>query len=333
MILSAGLVVLARRSRARRGGEMATTNPLAPDPRGLTTKGWITTGIAIAIVFIAYVLVAIFYNAEGGITVDGPGQAVGSGELMVSVEPLSMDAVGDNATIRLVFEVQDGTLMSADGRLAKSIRATISSPDGSQEYKFPVGTLLGRAEAVIGTNGEAATYPFDRHDAALALIIDTYERASDGTLTSLGGVSFDTRATGGVNGWDVDVVLPDTVSDAAFIGLEFHRAFSTQVFAVVMIALGLILASLALFVGILVATNRRRMEVALLPWTAGLLFALPLLRTYLPNSPPIGASIDIYVYLWVMAMAISASVLVIITWASPKRAELAVQAQGTPNAP
>jgi len=43
-----------------------------------------------------------------------------------------------------------------------------------------------------------------------------------------------------------------------------------------------------------------------------LLFALPLLRSYLPNSPPIGAAIDIYIYLWVIIMAMLAAVLIII---------------------
>ena len=56
-------------------------------------------------------------------------------------------------------------------------------------------------------------------------------------------------------------------------------------------------------------TRRRAAEVGLLSWTAALLFALPLLRTYMPNSPPIGASIDVYVYLWVMVAAVAAAVL------------------------
>ena len=49
-------------------------------------------------------------------------------------------------------------------------------------------------------------------------------------------------------------------------------------------------------------------------WTAALLFALPALRTFMPNSPPIGAAIDIYVYLWVMAGAIAAAVVMIVSW-------------------
>lgn len=311
---------------------MSAPSPLTPVPRSLSVRGWISVGVVISLVVVAYVLVARFYNVEGGINVAGSNEPVGSASLMVTIEPLSMDALGDNATIRLVFDAQDQSILSSDGRLSKNVRVSVSSPDGSQEFKFPIGTLLGRAEAIIGTDGEAAQYPFDTHQAALAIVIDTYERESDGTFTSLGGVTFDTRATGGVNGWDTQITLPDSVSDGALIGFSFQRAFSTQIFALLMISLGLVLAALALFVGILVATNRRRMEVALLPWTASLLFALPLLRTYLPNSPPIGAAIDIYVYLWVIAMAISAAVLVIYSWMNPKRAELEARKQAAANA-
>ncbi len=306
---------------------MSTPSPLAPVPRSLSTRGWIALGLVLALIVLAYVLVARFYNAEGGIKVTGGSTATQSAELSVSVEPLAMDALGNNATLRLVFDAEDSSVLNSDGRLAKNVRVTISSPDGSQEFKFPAGTLLGRAEALVGTDGEVATYPFDSHDAVVALVIDTYERQSDGTFLSQGGVTFKTTATGGVNGWDTELILPDTISDGAILGANFQRAFSTQVFAVLMISLGLILAALSLFVGILVTTNRRKMEVALLPWTAGLLFALPLLRSYLPNSPPIGASIDIYVYLWVIAMAVSAAVLVIFSWIRQGRAQLEMNEQ------
>jgi hypothetical protein len=306
---------------------MTASSPLTPAPKGLSRRGWIALGLVIALVVIAYVLVARFYNAEGGIQVTGGNTGTQSAELDVTVVPLAMDAVGNNATLRLVFDAQDSSVLNSDGRLAKNIRVTLSSPDGSQEFKFTAGTLLGRAEALVGTDGEAATYPFDSHDAVVALVIDTYERESDGSILSQGGVTFTAKATGGINGWDTELVLPDTVSDGAIIGANFQRAFSTQVFAVLMLSLGFILSALALVVGLLVTSHRRKMEVALLPWTASLLFALPLLRTYLPNSPPIGASIDIYVYLWVIAMAITAAVLVVFSWMHQGRVEHEINEQ------
>ena len=61
-------------------------------------------------------------------------------------------------------------------------------------------------------------------------------------------------------------------------------------------------------------TRRRIVEATLLSWAAALVFALPALRNFMPNAPPIGAAIDVYVFLWVMVAAVSAAALVIIAW-------------------
>jgi hypothetical protein len=79
---------------------------------------------------------------------------------------------------------------------------------------------------------------------------------------------------------------------------------------------------LAFIAAILTLTNRRRFEVALLTWNGALLFALPLLRNYLPGSPPIGAAIDIYVYLWVILFAVVSLVFMVIAWAEQRKADL-----------
>ena len=64
------------------------------------------------------------------------------------------------------------------------------------------------------------------------------------------------------------------------------------------------------------------MEAALLGWSAALLFALPLLRTYLPNSPPIGAAIDVFIYLWVIVAAVLACVFLLCAWIGQSRDSL-----------
>ena len=127
------------------------------------------------------------------------------------------------------------------------------------------------------------------------------------------------QAAGGVNGWDSSLTLPTALMDGPLASLEFSRAFSTQVFAVVLLAMVIVLAAFALFVSLLVLTRRRRMEAALLGWSAALLFALPLLRTYLPNSPPIGAAIDVFIYLWVIVAAVLACVFLLCAWIGQSR--------------
>jgi hypothetical protein len=270
--------------------------------------------VAILVIFaVVYVLVVRFYNAEGGIAINGGMDETFNADLVVNIEPLSVDAVGDSATLRLTFTSPSGSLLDEDGRLTRGVRVSISTSDGPDEFVFPSGTVFGRADVEIGMDGQVANYPFDEHDALVGIYIERYETNLNGDKVFDGGEPFGLTATGGVNGWNTSVTLPTTTSDGALFAVSFDRAFSNQLFAIVLILLGTVLSLLALIVGIRVFTGHQRLETVLLAWTASLLFALPLLRSYLPNSPPIGAAIDIYIYLWVIIMAMLAAVLIIIS--------------------
>ena len=82
---------------------------------------------------------------------------------------------------------------------------------------------------------------------------------------------------------------------------------------------------LALIASLMTVTNRRKFEVALLTWNGAILFALPLLRTYLPGSPPIGAAMDIYLYLWTFVLAVSSLVLMVVAWSEQRKAEIIIE--------
>ncbi len=280
-----------------------------------TRRGWAAIAIVLGILVVAFLVVTRFYNVEGGSRVSGGVGATADPGLLVTVEPVAVDALRNTTTLHFAFETQGSDLVGSDERLTQNTRVTFGSRSGLVEVRFPAGTVLGQYETTVGLDGEQADYPFDAHGGYVTIAADTYDKAADGSLESSGVVPIGLQAAGGVNGWDTTVVLSEGMADGGYADLEFQRAFSTQVFAVMILALATVLAALALVVGLLVHTRRRAAEVALLSWTAALLFALPLLRNYMPNSPPIGASIDVYVYLWVMVAAVAAAVLVILAWA------------------
>ena len=64
----------------------------------------------------------------------------------------------------------------------------------------------------------------------------------------------------------------------------------------------------------LVATRRLAIEGVLLPWMASVLFALPILRNSMPNAPPIGIALDVYVFFWVLLTSVVAAALIAISW-------------------
>ena len=278
--------------------------------------------VILALVGLLYVLVVAFYNSEGTNKMTGGIGATAEPGLIITVEPIAVNPLIGQATVDLSMGWQGGDMVDADGHLRENTRVTINSSVGTQEAKFTAGDSLGRLETTIGIDGELANYPFDVHNGEITLTADTYRTAPDGSIQSTGPLVIGVQSTGGVSGWDTTSALGAGLSEFQGMDLTFDRAFSTQVFALVLLSLAVILSSFALVVGVLAFTNRRKAEVGLMSWTAALLFALPLLRNYFPNGPPVGASIDIFVYLWVIVMAVIAATLNVIAWMNQTRDSL-----------
>lgn len=297
---------------------------MTPRPRPVSARGWALTALTGVVVAAAFATILTGYNAEGGVVTEGGLGETSDQGVIVTLDPSSVDPLAGTATIHLAFDAQGTDFIDENGRLVQGTRITITGAAGVQEMRFPAGGAARAMDAVIGLDGEFARYPFDEYTGSFFINVDTYEMRS-GVIETTGDVPVGMQATQkGVNGWDTTFELPTGFETglSAVANVTYQRAFSTQVFAFVLIGLAAILALLTLWVALMVFTTRRRVEVTFLPWTAGVIFALPLLRNYLPNSPPIGAAIDVYVYLWTIVAAVLALVLVVISWARKNRAEL-----------
>ena len=295
------------------------TTPFIPQPRRVSRRGWVTIAVVAAVIAVAYAFVLQNYDTEGGLQVNGGAGTSASSGILVTIEPLSLDTVKDQLSVQYTFMAQGTDLTDDKDHLKANVRLFIQTLDGVQEVKYLAGDSVGRVEGTVGVDGEIAAYPFDSYGGTVLISADTYGKDTDGSLTSTGVLPVGLQGTGGINGWDTGLQLEPGMVDGAFGSFELNRAFSTQVFALLILTMVTVLAVIALWVSLLVITNRRRVEAALLGWTASLLFALPLLRTYLPNSPPVGAAIDVYLYLWVIVAAVAASVIVVVAWISQTR--------------
>jgi hypothetical protein len=284
------------------------------EPLPQTRRGWIGLVITGILFAIAFFLVVRFYDAEGGSSVQGGlGESAESG-IILSIEPDSIDPNTNVSELHLSFGAEGSEYVGTDGRLLDNLRITIATTDGLDEIKFPAGTVLSEHVVDVRLDGEEATYPFDTHAGYALFMADTYERKSDGSITSNAAVPIGIQAGGGVNGWNTAFTLPTDFAENQAVSVEFTRAFSTKIFAILIIVIAGILALLSLTTAALVWADRRPAEAALLGWTGALLFALPLLRTYLPNAPPFGASIDMYAYLWFILAAGAAAIMVVLGW-------------------
>lgn len=292
-----------------------------PHPRQLSKRGWSLLGVTALIFVVIYWLVVAFYSSEGASSFESSTNINTSG-IDIDFEPIGLNPETSNASFRVVMSSSDANIADSSGRAVDNIRVTVLGPDGSQEIRIPQGTAFGRAEVVLGVSGEPAQYPLDTYNGSYFVNADFYDRQSGGANESKGEIPINIDSSGAINGWDSSLNVVSTGSSSVILSAEFGRAFSTKLFALVLLALATIVSLIALFISILVLSNRRKVESALLAWTGSLLFALPILRSYLPGAPPIGAAIDIYVFLWTVVMAFIAVFFIAISWVGQRGAEL-----------
>jgi hypothetical protein len=295
---------------------------LVPQPRPLTRRGGWVLGVIGLVIVVLYALVVHFYNAEGGNVTAGGLQTTKTSGIIATIDPVDVNAEKDRATLNISLGAQGPEILDTNGKLKNATRILVSSSLGTQEVKYAAGEPLGRFESLIGVDGEQALYPFDNHVGDFQISAETYKSDGTGGLETLGFTNVGLQQGGGVSGWDTVNDFPTQMLAQSGGEISFTRSFSTKVFAILMLFLVALLSGTTLIVAALVYTNRRKAEVGLMAWAGGVLFALPLLRNYLPYGPPVGAAIDIYIYLWAIVAAVSAVTLFVIGWVRQNRAVL-----------
>lgn len=291
-----------------------------PAPRPVSRRGWFIAVGVLLVFALTYFLVIREYQVEGALTTTN-SQTSQDVDIVITAEPVDFDARTNELATRLKFNVVNPDLLEEGVRLNQGIRVTISDADGNEEVLFAKGEPIGNAEVNLGTSGEVYAYPFDSHEGFIAFAVETFERGSGGVNETTGQLMVSLEMEGSVSGWEISAQLTE-ISGFPVSDLILKRAFSTQAFAFVLIMMAISVVILALITAVMTVTNRRKFEVALLTWNGAILFALPLLRTYLPGSPPIGAAVDIYLYLWTFVVAVGSLVLMIIAWSEQRKADL-----------
>lgn len=301
---------------------MRSPRLLKPEPRPMSRHGWIALAVALLGICILGVVIYANYSSEGGVRVRGSSTGMDQDGIATTIQVTGLDPRTNTATVELIFEPSGTTDFDENGRTLGNVRITVNTPDGSQEIKVLAGNALGRTVTSFAVQGQEADYPFDEYDGWLFVSADTYAKQSDGTLESIKQLLVVMDARGGIDGWNTAADITEFPSEVAMAYLHYDRAFSTRLFALLLLVLMTSLSFAAMWVALLTITNRRIAEVALLGWTASLLFALPLLRNSMPNGPPIGANIDILLFFWVLATAIVSALLVVVAYLRQRGASL-----------
>lgn len=303
----------------------------SPLPRPMSRQGWAVLAAVVGVCLILFLLVLRAYNHEGGLRSEGIGAPVKGSGLAIAMTPMAINAEEGTLTTRLNFDPEGLVgLEDADDRLTVNVRVTVTGLDGTHEFRYLVGDELTPQTMVVGITGELANYPFDTYESYLTFTADEVQVSAVGRVTHDKPIRTRVIATGGVMNWNTDLTAPAGYGTRTAASIRFDRVFSTKLFALLMLLLMAVLALVAIEIAMLAVSNRRRAEMGMLSWLAGLLFAFPALRRTMPDAPPIGVTIDILVFLWTLLLSLAGAMLVGLAWGVQSRAALLAQANENP---
>lgn len=290
-------------------------------PRPLGHRAKTILAVIIVLVLIGMLVVSLAYRQEGGSVINGGFDGQGSG-IVARIQPVTMDPNTNTITARFVFDALGTDFFNENSRLNETIWISVDGRAGTREFRFTQGSKLSQAVVELGAVGDESQYPFDSYIADFAVSADVMARQTDGSFTVVGTAPIGIAGTGGIPGWDLTMSIPTGLSTEVARGeINLNRAFSTQLFSILILLAVTILSLIALFLASLVASRRLPIDSVLLPWMAGLLFALPILRNSMPNAPPIGIALDVYVFFWVLLISVVSASMIAIAWINVRLSE------------
>lgn len=186
----------------------------------------------------------------------------------------------------------------------------------SNLVKTPVGSVMAKRTETLQL-GATDNYPFDQPESFFQL--SASQIAGNDTVA----VPFGLIIFGNFAGFNIETsIAPDEVGEDAYIvggSVLAQRSNQTITFSVLLTVLMWVIALsiVALTLSFLFIPGSGA-DLPPLPAFVGLLFALPSVRNTQPNSPPIGALMDVVGFFWSMALVGVCTITLILTMTSRK---------------
>ena len=281
--------------------------------RSVARARTITAGFLV-VLGLLYVVVLAIYNPGG--SVSSTTEPTADADVMLEIDVLTVDPSAYVSTVRMRVVDMNEVLVDENFRTRDELRVGVWSADGPEEITFPAGSAVGRIEATVGMSGDFDGYPFDSYVSSFN--VDVLRVGADGSSEPL---TVSAAVTEGSSGWRVEAMSRAESAGFAHVELDIARAFSSQFFALLTVAMGLLSATFSLAVGIAVLSGRHFVDSSIVGWGAGLIFSLLALRYYMPGDPPVGVSLDLYAYIWITLMAFVGASMTVLMWLRRPRPE------------
>lgn len=271
---------------------------------------------------VVYVLVLGLYQSEdvGRTTVFAAEQGAAPDHVEIKVKVMSIDPVKGDMIVRLQFEPQND-LLGPDGlALSKTLVFVANSAVGKSEHIFRKGERMNPLEVTLTLFGGAVSdYPFDSHEAMLALglgaPLPAAPAAPADALPEYERIPIVVNYTGALTGYRIGA-NESSEQEVGYceINMIIARSLTVISFAIFIMLIQALLALSALAVMLSVVVGGRKVELGMFSWLAALLFALPPLRNLMPNAPPLGSLPDFLSFFWAEELVAISLICIVFTW-------------------
>lgn len=233
----------------------------------------------------------------------------------VTANIASLDPVKGELLLRMQFEPQ-GKLLDKDDVLINAVTVYTNSAAGKSEITFKKGESMQPLDVNMSLQGDSSQFPWDRYTGLLWICIASQKKIN-GKSPSWSAVPFSLDLKPGITGFKIEtneVKQKDRGFSTAEIAFTVERSRSSFGFTVfIMVLIGL-LTMAAFLAGFAVIVGGRKIEMSMLGWLAGMLFALLPLRNAMPGAPPIGCLADYMSFFWAEAIIAAVLIAVALTW-------------------
>lgn len=208
--------------------------------------------------------------------------------------------------VNLAFNPGSALLDPKTHHLKEDLSLRVRSSAMPSRHTWTKGMLPGLMAVPLTIGGQIERWPFDRYRSGPLEVEIFY-----GSETDRAPAHVPVTFVDHLSGWQLTATRPQ--ADGPY-RLYLRRSLSTAAFAIVILGVLITIASLALFVAIQTARDRRPFQPPMTTWYAAMLFAVVPLRNALPGSPPFGSWVDITVVIWVLLALAVSMVLYIGCW-------------------
>ncbi|OBH44665.1 DUF4436 domain-containing protein [Mycobacterium mantenii] len=261
----------------------------------------------VVLILAAYVVAVGMYAQSGtGRRLDATAATPDGDKPSATINVEDIQSNNSVLAVNLAFNPGSALLDPTTHHLKDDLSLRVRSAAMPARHTWTKGMLPGLMAVPLTIAGQIERWPFDQYRSGPIEVEIFY-----GPDTERAAVRVPVTFVDHLSGWRLSATRSQ--ADGPY-RLNVRRSLSTAAFAIVILGVLITIASLAVFVAVQTARDRRPFQPPMTTWYAAMLFAVVPLRNALPGSPPFGSWVDITVVIWVLAALALSMVIYISTW-------------------